>query len=237
MDRTREELLLCRDSKEVVTKILALPEKQKISCIAMLWVWWDTRNKRNAGEPLRNTVSVMKRISAQILDCNQLKEKQIHRTLADDRWTAPGHDAIKINVDGSMNADTTTGGWGFVLRDELGHARGAAAGFMSHVQDALHAEAMACLQSLLAAQDWGLTKVHVETDALKLVQAIKSDENDMALNGILFQEIKCFARLNFSSFHISYCPRACNKVADALASYGAESGLTSPASGGPRNSS
>lgn len=83
------------------------------------------------------------------------------------------------------------------------------------------------IPSLKAAQSWGLKKVHVETDAMKLVQAITSDEQDMALNGILFKEIKCFAQLNFSSFHISYCPRACNKVADALASFGAGSGLTS----------
>jgi hypothetical protein len=54
------------------------------------------------------------------------------------------------------------------------------------------------------------------------VHAIKSKEFDIAPNGVLFREIKTLACLNFSSFSILYCPRACNKVADALASYGAK---------------
>ena len=47
---------------------------------------------------------------------------------------------------------------------------------------------------------------------------------DLAINGILFKEIKYFACLKFNFFRISYCPRVCNKVADALAMYGAVSG-------------
>jgi hypothetical protein len=37
-----------------------------------------------------------------------------------------------------------------------------------------------------------------------------------------FSEIKAFTRLNFSSFSLNYCPRACNKVADYLANFGSK---------------
>ena len=52
--------------------------------------------------------------------------------------------------------------------------------------------------------------------------------HDLAVNGHLFREISFFSSLNFSSFSINYCPRACNSVADALANFGASSALSSP---------
>ena len=42
-----------------------------------------------------------------------------------------------------------------------------------------------------------------------------------------FRAIKVYASLNFSMFEIKYCPRSCNKVADALAAYGANLGQNS----------
>jgi hypothetical protein len=66
-----------------------------------------------------------------------------------------------------------------------------------------------------------MTNICVETDAQQLVHAVSSKECDLSLNGVLFREIKTFAFLNFTTFSISYWPRACNKVADAIAKFGA----------------
>jgi ribonuclease HI len=88
------------------------------------------------------------------------------------------------------------------------------------IEDALQTEAEACIQAMAAAQHYGMTNILIETDAQMLVQAIHSKESDRAPNGVLFREIKALARLNFSAFSISYYPRACNKVVDALAHYG-----------------
>jgi hypothetical protein len=60
------------------------------------------------------------------------------------------------------------------------------------------------------------------TDAQVLVQAIKGDDYDFSVNGVLFRKIKSVASLRFSSFSISFCPRACNSVANALAMHGAK---------------
>ena len=108
-----------------------------------------------------------------------------------------------------------------VVRDADGIVFGAAAGCMHHAQNALQAEAGACLHAVLFAQRWGLQNIQVETDSQQLVTAILGNDHDLALNGTLFREIKFQSRLNFASFSISYCPRACNKVADALAAHGA----------------
>jgi hypothetical protein len=64
----------------------------------------------------------------------------------------------------------------------------------------------------------------VKTDSQSLVEAINRNAYDLSVNDHLFREIEFLIRLNFSSFSINYCPRACNKVVDALSMY-----LTIPA--------
>ena len=73
-----------------------------------------------------------------------------------------------------------------------------------------------------------MDQVHIESDSQQLVQAISSESQDLALNDALFREIKFLIRLNFNVFEISYSPRACNQVADALATSGARLGRSNP---------
>jgi hypothetical protein len=79
-------------------------------------------------------------------------------------------------------------------------------GHITHVHDALHAEAIACLQSLAYAQHWGTTKAHVETDSQVPVQAISSNEHDLARKGAIFCEIKfqAFLKFLFSRFLVAH---------------------------------
>jgi ribonuclease HI len=100
---------------------------------------------------------------------------------------------------------------------------------MQFVYDALHSEAAACLAGIQWSGSWGISRIQVETDSQKLVEAITTNAHDLSVNGHLFRKIKFYASLNFSSFSIKYRPRACNKVADALATYGANLGDRSPA--------
>jgi ribonuclease HI len=151
------------------------------------------------------------------------KEKEVKKQSAQS-WVPPEGDMLKINIDGAYAAEKHNGGWGFIIRNSDGHSMGAGAGHIPYAYDALQTEAVACLASLQNAQMWGMMKVQVETDSQLLVQAIKGRNQDMAVNGSLFREINFFASLNFSMFEIKYCPRSCNKVADALANYGAKLG-------------
>lgn len=73
-----------------------------------------------------------------------------------------------------------------------------------------------------------MLNIHVESDSQQLINAILGSSQDLALNGTLFREINFQTSFNFASFRISYCPRACNKVADALATHGAKLGCRPP---------
>ncbi|KAE8800678.1 hypothetical protein D1007_23677 [Hordeum vulgare] len=63
--------------------------------------------------------------------------------------------------------------------------------------------------------------VQVESDYQTLVKALQSSELDKAPEGILFREIRVFARQNFNACSFSFAPRACNDLAHTVAAFGA----------------
>jgi ribonuclease HI len=186
------------------------------------------RNKSNAGEAPATHESVVFQIIVFDLGADWSLQQSKRAAGARAGLFLAG-DTLKINTHGSFTAANRSGGWGFVIRGASGDVLGAGAGHMHHAQDALHAEAEACLRALVQAQTWGMSSVQIEKDSKLLVQAISGNSQDLALNGALFKEIKYQARLNFVSFSISYCPRACNKVANAMALYGAKLERAPPA--------
>jgi ribonuclease HI len=136
-------------------------------------------------------------------------------------WSAPAGDLIKINTDGAFHQQNKQGGWGFVARDQHGLARAAGAGHLNAVASAAQAEAIACREALMAASDWGMTQVIIETDSSNLVRAVLGTDFDRAPEGVLYRDIRAICRLNFSLCQFVYCPRDCNKVAHALGAVGA----------------
>jgi hypothetical protein len=61
-------------------------------------------------------------------------------------WMPPGEDELKVNIDGAFKYNSLNGGWGFVIRDHEGRVAGSGACVMHFSQNALHAEAEACIQ-------------------------------------------------------------------------------------------
>lgn len=80
------------------------------------------------------------------------------------------------------------------------------------------------------APDWGISRIHVETDDQQLVHALANHNQDLSRNGMVFKEIRSLALLNFNTSNnkkknfvtsiILYCPRMCDRIADALAAFG-----------------
>jgi ribonuclease HI len=85
---------------------------------------------------------------------------------------------------------------------------------------ALHAEAMACLQALQAATEWGMVHVQIETDSTILVRALQGTEHDRCPEGLLFREMRIFLQLNFLSWSVNHVVRSCNNAAHLLAALG-----------------
>jgi ribonuclease HI len=137
------------------------------------------------------------------------------------KWSKPEGDIIKINTDGAFDADERKGGWGFVARDSQGRIRGAGAGRIEHIASAMQSEAIACMEALYAASEWGMGSAMIETDSANLVRAVQCTEYDLAPEAVLFRDIRSFIRLNFGVVEVRFAPRECNKLAHALAAYGA----------------
>jgi hypothetical protein len=66
-----------------------------------------------------------------------------------------------------------------------------------------------------------MTRVELESEAQNLVRAVQSTTFDLALEGVVYRDIRSFVSLNFSSVSFLYSPKVCNKVAHALAAIGA----------------
>lgn len=223
LEDTRSYLLDCHGPKDMLHAILQLETSKKIKSVALLWTWWKHRNKINAGEGKPDVNDVVFNTTRRVAEYEQfcvptpVPKQGVHHN-----WRPPGDDRLKVNIAGSFFQVSSSGGWGYVIRDSNGLVISSAAGRLDHVRSALQAEAEACLQTILAAHDMGVEEVVPEFDALLLVQAINSDDYDRAENGVLFKEIKVLLPSCFRSFYVKHCPRACNKVANALASFGSK---------------
>jgi ribonuclease HI len=99
---------------------------------------------------------------------------------------------LKINTDGAFNPETCQGGWGFVVQDNLGDARGSGAGAVRHAWSALQMEAHAIWEAAHAAAGWGMGRIILETDSLILARAMQSTDYDLAPEGYLIRDIRYF---------------------------------------------
>jgi hypothetical protein len=205
----------------MITTIMQQSTKVKLNCIALLWSWWKTRNRLNTegGNWRQDQVVIqVQRLAAEYEFFVKDKKDLVQGT---PRWKPPEGDVLKINFDGAFDPVSHSGGWGFVVRNSLGEVVGAAAGRLDHVNEALQAEAEACSRALSIVQKWGISHIVLESDSQILVRAINMDEDDRGPNGVLFKEIKESLFLNFICFSFTFCLRACNKVVDVIAAYGA----------------
>jgi hypothetical protein len=169
LEGVRLQLLAFKTPKEIIYFILQLRERERNLTINFLWVWWDARNKLNAGEQSRPLTAVLQRTwnMASNTEYLQLPPKSNQRAARADRtrWIPPPADVLKINTDAAFIAQEKSGAWGFVIRDHEGHGVMAGSGRIRAVHDALAAEGEACLAAIYAAMDIGISRIILETDS------------------------------------------------------------------------
>jgi hypothetical protein len=88
---------------------------------------------------------------------------------------------LKINFDGAYYQREKKGAWGFIVRDHRGAVVMAGAGRINVLHDALSAEAQACIATLYATIDQGISHILLETDLSILVEALQSCSYDFQL--------------------------------------------------------
>jgi hypothetical protein len=222
MPELHDQLCTFESPSDVIQQILVLNEEKKVLIVCMLWQWWHKRNKLNKEGKIISTEAVWRQAqywaSECLFYCRQGKKEMQKPAVC---WNKPEENMLKINTDGAYNADTNRGGWGFVIRDSYGDARGSGAGAVTYAGSALHMEAQACSEALHAAVQWGMVNITLETDSSILARALQSKDYDLLPEGVIFRDIRAFIRLNFWSVDVTFVPRTCNKVAHLIAAYGA----------------
>jgi ribonuclease HI len=88
------------------------------------------------------------------------------------KWEKPPYDVVKINIDASFRSLTRSGGWGAICRDSSPEIQSAAAGPLTMIIDAMHAEAMALSNAIQVAEQLGVGRVLFETDCSNLRPAM-----------------------------------------------------------------
>jgi ribonuclease HI len=214
-------------AESVVQEILGLKDTARILACCMLWRWWIGRNNLNSEGKKLSVESVVGQArywaaeSTQYCNANRKGSSSSCTTMRQSQWIPPDGDRLKINCDGAFAAETSTGGWGFVIRDHDGTVRGSGAGQIAHAASAAMAEAQACQEAVQAAATWGMGHLHIEADALNLIKALQDTSLDRTPEGVIYRDIRAFMRLNFISICFSHCPRTCNNLAHELAALGA----------------
>jgi glucose dehydrogenase len=139
-----------------------------------MWNWWTTRNKVNVEGNSYKREHVADQVRKSAAEFREFfMYGQTNRVQTTQNWHPPPPDTQKFLHDGSFFAESRCGGWGFIIHDSDGDTVWSGAGGVAHAQDALQAEAEACIQAMPVAHQYGMTKFIIETDAQKLVQAVR----------------------------------------------------------------
>jgi hypothetical protein len=169
-----QQLCSFETAQDVIQQILLLDDEKRVLICCMLWQWWQKRNKQNKEGKIISTETVWRQARYWTAECMQFcgkKRKEAVQTQI-QHWQRPEGERLKINTDGAFSSETRQGGWGFVVRDNMGDARGSGAGAVSHACSALQMEAHAIWEAAHAAADWGMGRIILETDSLTLVRVL-----------------------------------------------------------------
>jgi hypothetical protein len=109
--------------------ICALPKEKRDHVLILLWDWWTTRNKVNAGEMERSPEVVCGIINRHRVDFR--KNTTVNIFSEGDAstvphpstivWKKPPSEWVKINFDASFVESSRSGAWGFVARSDSGN--------------------------------------------------------------------------------------------------------------------
>ena len=115
-------------------------------------------------------------------------------SLVHPAWEPPPAGWIKFNVDGSYVPQSGEAAIGVVARDSRGQVILTAWLVLFRCQDAIKAEAQACLEGVRLAAQWSHGRVIIESDCARVIQSMK-DAVDRSMISFTVAEAKDQASL------------------------------------------
>nr|XP_023903860.1 uncharacterized protein LOC112015657 [Quercus suber] len=131
------------------------------------------------------------------------------------RWRPPQDGFVKINFDGAVFCHSNSSGVGAVIWNHDGAVMASYAEKLNQAYKAEEIEALAALKAVQFAYNLGFQKVILEGDSLGLIKALKAEEHNLSLLGLLVEDVKLVAN-NFVSLSYSHIKRNGNSVAHNL---------------------
>lgn len=112
LEGVRLQLISPRSAREVVEVILQMKREERRLVICLLWAWWGSRNKANAGEVRQSADEVAHR-AVTFANCSYQLESKPRRDVsygrqAGRKWVPPPPDVLKINMDGAFREGDKT---------------------------------------------------------------------------------------------------------------------------------
>ncbi|KAK5784812.1 hypothetical protein PVK06_039350 [Gossypium arboreum] len=115
----------------------------------------------------QNAFGIIAFIKAYITENDNLEEVSTTiQTPVDRKWEPPIGAVMKLNFDAAFHQHTNISISGIIARNAEGQIMAACTHLNEYVMDSTVAEAPACLQSLIFAEDLGFQRIMVEGDTL-----------------------------------------------------------------------
>ncbi|KAA3486627.1 reverse transcriptase [Gossypium australe] len=185
------------------------------------WAIWYNHNKlyhEGVREHVNDVVGFIKAYYTEIFSIGErLKNTNVSTCSG---WKSPDNDIIKINFDASFNRNTRRSISEIIARNKEGLTMAACTFPWENISDPVMAEARACLQAMIMAEEMGFQNICIEGDALTTIRKLKSAEEDRSCISSLIKEIKGRVS-NFRRVSFKHVPREANKVAHAMEKEGA----------------
>ncbi|KAG8494167.1 hypothetical protein CXB51_011859 [Gossypium anomalum] len=184
------------------------------------WAIWYSRNKLYYEGTRMQAYEVVGFVKAYYTETAILGERlQSKSDIRRPVWEPPNNDTIKIKFDASFNQITKCSILGIIARNKEGLIMAACTYPWEYISDPVTAEARACLQTIVMAEELGFQDICIEGDTLTEIRKLNAAEDDRSCISNLIKEIKersyKFRRVRFK--HVS---RGANKVAHAMAKEG-----------------
>jgi ribonuclease HI len=123
---------------------------------------------------------------------------------------------VKANWDASVDLTLQRMGVGLIVRDGEGSVLAAMCTSVDFIIDPTVAEAMALWKAVSCCLDLGFSRIHLEGDALEVVQALKQTGSCWSRYGQIIEDTR--SQLNgISGWCVSHTRREANEAAHILA--------------------
>ncbi|KAK9046567.1 hypothetical protein V6N11_052453 [Hibiscus sabdariffa] len=188
----------------------------------LCWLIWKRRCDMLFNPSTKEVEGIVAKGNRLLEECRQAFQKNAENRVeqgSEMKWSLPTVGWVKLNVDASVEPNTSRAGIGGVIRDDRGSWRVGFARFIGRCP-VLLAEMWAIYEGLLHAWSLGYRKVELESDSLEATHIIKRESESLNKSAL----VASIRKMLNKDWHIivHHVNRNHNHVADKLSRRGRE---------------